>query len=305
MSRILNHILTSPSTVANKIINRSYWYDVYWGGVTKFWRINTFDYDVVNLGSNSGKYAFSYNIAGIKGMNWAVGPQSLLHDFDILKNYFSYLKDGASIIIPICPFSSLSVKYSKQSNLKYYTFLHPATIVGFDEKERLKALLIKNNPLKYLSFKDATDIWKLLLKTYIKRSFHKNNFVDSANYYIEMWKRQFCIDDLDAPLSGKKILDKEYKSTILSDMLDFCIERGFKPIIVIPPMHYSLAEKLSPEFRENYIYSFIRRANQHDVPFYDFIDDKRFHDDKYFRNAYFMSDLGARCFSEIFLKEIL
>ena len=173
MSRILNHILTSPSTVANKIINRSYWYDVYWGGVTKFWRINTFDYDVVNLGSYSGKYAFSYNIAGIKGMNWAVGPQSLLHDFNILKNYFSYLKDGANVIIPITPFSSLGVQYSKQSNLKYYTFLHPATIVGFEEDERVKALLIKNNPLKYLSLKEVLYILKLSLKTYVKRYFHK------------------------------------------------------------------------------------------------------------------------------------
>lgn len=305
MSRILNHILTSPSTVANKIINRSYWYDVYWGGVTKFWRINTFDYDVVNLGSNSGKYAFSYNIAGIKGMNWAVGPQSLLHDFNILKNYFSYLKDGANVIIPICPFSSLGVQYSKQSNLKYYTFLHPATIVGFEEDERVKALLIKNNPLKYLSLKEVLYILKLSLKTYVKRYFHKTNFNDSANYYMQMWKRQFHIEDLNAPLTNNHLLDKEYKTTLLSDMLEFCIERGFKPIIVIPPMHYSLAKMFSPEFRENYIYSFIRRANRHDVPFYDFIDDIRFHDDKYFRNAYLMSDLGAKFFSEIFLKQVL
>ena len=83
----------------NKIIRHTKWYDQYWNGVQKFWYLNRFNLDVVNLGSYSGKYSFNYNDLGVTGMNWAVGPQSLVHDFNILKNYFSYLKLRGTVII--------------------------------------------------------------------------------------------------------------------------------------------------------------------------------------------------------------
>ena len=128
--------------VCNKIVRHTQWYDQFWNGAQKFWNLRCFNLSVVNLGSNSGKYAFNYEGLDICGMNWALGPQSLVHDFNILKNYFSYLKSGATVIITLCPFSSLVSKYSKKHNLKYYTFLHPATIIGFKESERIKALKI-------------------------------------------------------------------------------------------------------------------------------------------------------------------
>ena len=72
----------------NKIIRGTEWYDRYWGGVTKFWSLRTFDIEIVNLGSNAGKHDFCYDDCDISGMNWAIGSQSLVHDFNILKNYF-------------------------------------------------------------------------------------------------------------------------------------------------------------------------------------------------------------------------
>lgn len=43
----------------NKIIRHTKWYDQYWNGVQKFWYLNRFNLDVVNLGSYSGKYSFN------------------------------------------------------------------------------------------------------------------------------------------------------------------------------------------------------------------------------------------------------
>ena len=84
------------------------WYrEGFWKGTTKFWNIPSCDYEVINLGSNSGKYAFCYDGLPVKGMNWAIGPQSLVHDFNILKNSVS------TLFTALCISSFVTVKLDK------------------------------------------------------------------------------------------------------------------------------------------------------------------------------------------------
>lgn len=288
----------------NKAIHHTKWYEQYWNGVQKFWYLNRFNLDVVNLGSNSGKYAFNYEGLDIAGMNWAVGPQSLVHDFNILKNYFSYLRSGATVFISLCPFSSLVSQYDKNTNLKYYTFLHPATILNFDEKERIRALKIKESPIKEIPWLCIKRTLKEGIKYVIHKPLPKCDMEKSATKFIDSWKRQFGIADLDAPLSRQHNKDLENRSLALRDMIEFCLERDLKPVLVIPPVHPALSKRFTKKCRENYIYSFVRRANEYNVPFLNYMDDERFHDDRYFSNSFFMSDKGAKKFTQTVLKEI-
>ena len=283
--------------------------------------MNRFNLDVVNLGSNSGKYAFDYDGLYITGMNWAVGPQSLVHDFNILKNYFSYLGSGASVIITLCPFSSLISQYNKNSNLKYYTFLHPATILDFDEDERMKALKIKESPIREMPWLCIKRTLKEGIKHVIHRPVSKCDMEKNAAIFIDSWKRQFGIADLDASLSEQHGKDQENRCRVLKDMIEFCLERNLKPALVIPPVHPSLGKKLTEKCRENYIYSFVKKAltekcrenyiysfvkkaNKLNIPFLNYMDDERFNDDKYFRNSFFLSEEGAKMFTSIVLKDL-
>ena len=288
----------------NKVIRHTKWYYQYWSGVQKFWYMNRFNLDVVNLGSNSGKYAFDYDGLDITGMNWAVGPQSLVHDFNILKNYFSYLGSGASVIITLCPFSSLISQYNKNSNLKYYTFLHPATILDFDEDERMKALKIKESPIREMPWLCIKRTLKEGIKHVIHRPVSKCDMEKNAAIFIDSWKRQFGIADLDASLSEQHGKDQENRCRVLKDMIEFCLERNLKPALVIPPVHPSLGKKLTEKCRENYIYSFVKKANKLNIPFLNYMDDERFNDDKYFRNSFFLSEEGAKMFTSIALKDL-
>ena len=288
----------------NKVVRHTNWYEEYWNGVQKFWYLNRFNFDVVNLGSNSGKYAFNYEKLDIAGMNWAVGPQSLVHDFNILKNYFSYLRSGATVFISLCPFSSLVSQYDKNTNLKYYTFLHPATILNFDEKERIRALKIKESPIKEIPWLCIKRTLKEGIKYVIHKPLPKCDMEKSATKFIDSWKRQFGIVNLDAPLSRQHNKDLENRSLALRDMIEFCLERDLKPVLVIPPVHPALSKRFTKKCRENYIYSFVRRANEYNVPFLNYMDDERFHDDRYFSNSFFMSDKGAKKFTQTVLKEI-
>lgn len=288
----------------NKLIRHTEWYEQYWSGVQKFWYLNRFNLDVVNLGSNSGKYAFRYDGLGIAGMNWAVGPQSLLHDFNILKNYFSYLKTGAFVIVTLCPFSSLVSLYDKEANLKYYTFLHPATISNFDENERMRALKIKQSPIKEMPWHCIKSTLKEVVKYVMYKPTCKCDMEKNSILFIDSWKKQFGITDLDAPLSDQHTKDQENRIQVLKDLIEFCIERELKPVLVMPPAHPSLGKKLTKAFRDNYVYSFVRKANEHNVPFMNYMDDKRFWEDKYFHNSFLMSEEGARKFTKIVMEEL-
>ena len=61
----------------------------------------------VNIGSNSGLFAFDWESAGVKGLNLAGSPQSMRRGVSILKSRRREIAGGAYVMIPICLFSSV------------------------------------------------------------------------------------------------------------------------------------------------------------------------------------------------------
>lgn len=303
MRRILSYI----NALINKFLLTTNWYcEGFWKGTTKFWTINSCDYDVVNLGSNSGKYAFNYEQLPIKGMNWAIGPQSLIHDYNILKNYFSYLKEGAIVLIPICPFSCLITSYTKDSNLKYYPILHPATIMDFDESERTRAFRIKLSPFKEMPYYCVKETMKEVLRTLYRiiKPRTQINFEKNADAWINLWKQQFEIKDLDAPMSNKHKDERKERSLLLCEMVRFCKERGLRPYVVLPPVHLALASRLSSVFLQNYVYDFIYESIDDKALLLDYLSNSIF-EDSCFQNSYFLNKKGACIFTEKVLNDLL
>ncbi|MBO4828710.1 MAG: hypothetical protein J5534_04650 [Fibrobacter sp.] len=283
-------------------IKRSNGYASYWSGVAKFWDVSDFNYKVINLGSGTAVHAFNYGKRK-NCMNWAMAPQSLAHDFCILKNYFSFLAEGAVVLIPLCPFSCLVSKYSKEQNLKYYTFLHPATVFDFDEQERIKALTKKNLGRKV--------IIKHVLKTFLadkkiefKRLIKPFNYKKNALWWVNGWKKQFSIDDLDAPLSEKHAEEQKNRQNLLREIVSFCLERNLKPVFVMPPMHRELRALFSETFVKNYIDNFITPVLKSPVEFWNYSADELFDSDKYFDSALYMSKKGAVLFTNTLIARL-
>lgn len=297
------NILNYFYRIGNKIVRHTSWYnDEYWQGVTKFWNLQQFGLDLVNLGSGAGVYAFDYEGCDIKASNWALSPQSLVHDYNILKNYFSYLHDGAVVIITVCPFSCLYSKYGKKLNLKYYTILHPATIIDFEESERTKALLFKKDPFKQAPIfcikKTIYEAIRILKSLIVKSNI---NIQKSADGMIMGWKHQFGLINLDAPMSNIHKEQFESRRKTLSTIVDFCKERDLKPVIVIPPMHHTLWHQFPKEFLSNYVESFI---NSVDAPIYDYMKSKDFDKEEYFKTALFLNKRGAKMFTARVLEDL-
>lgn len=291
------NISTFIRLASNKMINQAQWYDRYWGGVIKFWRTNQFNLDCINLGSNSGLYGFDYTqIEGVQGANWALGPQSLVHDFNILKNYFSYLKEGGTVFIPICPFSCLISKYSKESNLKYYTILHPATIIDFEDSERTRALSIMYYPFKAMPLYCIKQLVKSVIRNVISSRKKQLDFTVDSNRMLAGWQKQFGITDLNAPLSSQHAEEQIIRAATLHEMILFCRERELKPVVVLLPMHPALTQQLSDSFRHHYIYDFIQKADIGDTPFIDGFDETNYSDVD-FHSSYLLNKRGAMKFT--------
>ena len=262
------------------------------------------NYDVVNLGSSSGVYDFDYTGLNVKAFNWALQPQSLEYSFKVLKMYFSILRQKGVVFIPFSPFSGLSVtgKWAETAFDKYFDILSPTLIDDYKNVRLRRLYPLFTQPkiaLKSL-FKDVPQ--KRTIRQ-CKQCKSDKDFIADARRWIEIWKREFKIENLDTPLSKENIKGAESRKQLLSEMIDFCLIRNLRPILVLPPIHPTLSKFFTQNFRKNYIYSFIKEANIQQNPVLDYFDDKRFLENKDFDNAFFLSQDGARKFTKIVLTD--
>jgi hypothetical protein len=293
----------------NKLAQHTNWYKNQLADGLKFRKPILLDLDICNLGSNSGKFAFSYEGTGLKGENWAVGPQTLSYDFRVLKNYFSYLREEATVIIPLCPFSSCVKEYEDDAaNHKYYSFLHPILILNFSQSMKEKVMRFVNTPFQSSPLtaikrliKDVPAANDILLST---NSMDMESLEKDANKYLDAWKLEFSISDLGAQVSEQNRGCISYNTNLLTEMISFCLERNLKPVIVLPPISKALISKLSEGFRESYIYSFVRNANTQHVPFLNYLDNACFSDNGLFFNSLFLNAKGREVFSRVVLNDL-
>lgn len=289
--------------IISKITRQSYWYkEKVFQDCEKFWNMKEFDLEVINLGSNSAKFCFNYDSADVKGANWAMGPQSLMIDLNILQSYYSYLKPGATVLIPLCPFSCLvGYDYSYLSD-KYYTILNHSQFPCFNIHKRLEMLDVKNRPYMYIPLIEVVRELLLIVKrTFVQKRNETINEVqmeNDVNRFINGWKSQFFIKDFDDELSLLNKNSYEESKEILYKIVDFCLRYGFKPVIVMPPVSPMLKRSFTSKMLNKCINQYVKEAVGDCVLFLNYLDDKTFSDIKYFRNSYFMNTIGSERFTQ-------
>lgn len=263
------------------------------------------NYDVVNVGSSSAVFAFDYTGLNVKAFNWAMQPQSLEYSFKILKMYFSILAQKGIVLIPFSPFSGLSVagKWPATANDKYYTILDSTLVDDYESVKRRRNYPLFTQPRTALK-RLVKDVPRHVCGTRIKSCYTEEEFRQDAERWMEIWKKEFNIEYLSAPLSDENKKGAESRRKLLSEMIDFCLVRELRPVLVLPPMHPALSNLFTKEFKENYIYSFLRRTNTRNILFLDYFDDKRFVSAEDYDNSFFLSQEGARRFTRIVLEDV-
>lgn len=262
------------------------------------------NYDVVNIGSTSARYAFDYTGLPVKAFNWAEQPQALSYGYKVLCKYYGILKKCGTVVISLGPFSGFDVsgKWPKDANDRYFYILDSYSIDDYKAVRRRRRW-----PL-YANFKSAvTALKKEWLgggRTVKEGSGDCVDFEADARKWMSRWLEEFGMDSLDGALSEENAVGRKKRGALLREIVTFCRERGLRPVIVIPPMHNALTELFTGEFVQKNIVSFVAEAAGDDCEFYNYMYDDAFRQDGYFRNAFMLNETGARAFTEELLKRL-
>lgn len=262
------------------------------------------NYACVNLGSSAAYWCFDYTGTGVRGMNWANVPQTLLDDFRLLKNFHSILRQGGKIFIVIMPFTGLNKRTGWMDTFKYlgtldYTLLdttwrskacHFYAMPIFFGRSALRAVI------RYLLKKERTA--GLPTGANQEENLMEPQALEAdAERWVAGWQAQFGIQDLKAPLTPENLEGRAVRVKVMREMVDFARERGYEPIYVIPPMTAPLANRLTPVFWEQYVASFLREVDR-DVRTLDYLRQPKWQDASLFFNSFFMNAKGRRLFTK-------
>lgn len=303
--------------LVNKFVKHTNWYKNIFIYTKQFvsnigYRDNIIrNYDVVNLGSNPALFAFFYD--GVKGANWATGSQGPDMDFEILRYYHSYIKSGGTVIIPIMPFTSISLYLRKKTaywGKTYYAKF--ASILDYSQIRGNKDLregafffrfpLLsdpKNSLLKII--KDEPKDCRFLLS---EQPMMTLDLKQDAVQCIRGWIKEFDLQSLDAPISGELRACFDKAVELVRNMIDFCLARNLKPALVCPPMTRHLAGKFSSTARKQFISDFVEKCNTADIPFFDYTDCPDFQSDDLYFNSFFLNLRGRKFFTKRVLQDL-
>ena len=262
--------------------------------------------DIVNLGSNHPKFAFDYSDLTVNGMNWAIGPQSFEYDFRILKEYHRLLNKEAFVIIPVCPLKFFLHRYSYDSaNYKYYKILDSSLINNYSPITKLlhidyPILTAKRNVLRLV--KDVSIDNRMVFET---NPMKDEELKADAKKWINGWLKQFSLDSLETSILSKKNEDNiQTNISILKEMIDFCLERKYQPILVTLPLTNYLLDLIPESFINEHIIGNINKANVKDVLFLNYMKDERFTSEDLYFNSFFFNRKGRKLFTKEIVNQL-
>ena len=267
------------------------------------------NFDLINLGSSGGKWAFNYSGMGIKGMNWAQQPQTLLADYNLLRNFHSILRQDGYVLITIMPFTSLNKETEIMDTMKYlkinsHSPIQPEYLKKARLYEEFPIIMLKpalKALVKYVfGLENKT---KKLIEELDINPMNKEMLEKDAIMWIDGWKKQFNITDLDAPLTAFNQEGRKFRIMLMRKLIDFCLERKYKPIYIIPPVTQYLSVYFTESFKNTYIYSFLKDVNR-EVLLLDYSLNVELTDETLYFNSFFMNKRGASRFTERVLKDL-
>ena len=298
--------MSKVKRILGAVVKRSPWFnEVLFPDCKKFWKYNTFNTEVVNLGSTSGLCAFNYEGLPVKGANWALSHNPLSGDRAILKNYFSYLHPKKStVIIPLCPFTSLAGSYNFMED-RFYTLIYPSSIPEFSYKRQQQVKSIKNNPITVYPIYALFYDFKCLVSGQRYKVKSEEQMELDSERWIKSWLHEFSVKSFSDPLS---LLNKDARmdaASILNDLINFCKKRHAIPIIVLPPMYHTLAGKFPLEARKLLLDDLLEMVEDKTVKFINYMDDEEFVRDRtLFRDSFLLNEKGAKKFTARVLRDI-
>lgn len=268
-------------------------------------------WDYVSFGSAYCRFGLDFSDTNIKGFNFGYGSQFFYYTDKMLREYKRSYNEGCHVYIIVADLVFAEVGKGLYNAHKYFEILNKESLG--DEYSRWKHF--KSRYPVFFCIEPIKECIKQVLgmnRIDPYKSTYYNNLSDvqteqAARQRCTAWCMQFGLKDtLTDDITPE--LEEIFKSTrnILTGMVQFCLDNGYKPYLVVTPVSKIMNVQLSDKFVKKVLYDNINMANIQNVPFFDYLRDKRFEDkDLYYNNADFLNTKGRNMFIKILLDDTL
>lgn len=264
---------------------------------------------IVNFGSNYMMYACNnYKELELKGFNFSMPAQSLEIDESLLYQYSDFFSKDCIVVLGLAacvPFYGYSFCSDPE---KYYDIIKKKYLPVFSLKIWLKSAFV-------ISLKKLRVMVKAMLKpvgtireiTYSQRQINDKEKIKALmKNYAKGWEQMFHLKNLKDTNFESCHLDKLDESTkILKRMFSFCKEKGFIPVVVLPPF----GEELNKYYSEKFISESLKKCIKNteiNVPIFDYRVNQNFqrHPELFLDGAFSLNKHGSLKWMKMFLKDL-
>jgi DltD protein len=262
-------------------------------GTYKFYMVPD-NINVMNLGSSHGEFGLDYEeINTITGFNFGLRGQSHYFDLQVLKKYSDKLATGCVVVIPVSCFSLLQgVDYDQR--ILYYRVLGYGSIPDHNPIEyvkfRLLPVLAASFNVKYL-ISDKKSIDPDLFAT---PGADEEFYIYNALYYYGLF------EDLK-----KEGANNENNVKTLGEIVEYCQDNGFKPVLITTPFTNHYNYWYSTEDYSEFYAAIDSIVEKYGVPYLDYSHDPRFGGTlEWFGDSDHLNPTGRRIFTTILLSDL-
>ena len=295
----------------NTVYVNGYYYTDAYGEVQKFSDVPT-GITLANTGTSHGLASFHYpDDIEDTVFNFALSGEDIYHDFQTIKQFTEHIADGCVIAIPTSYFS-FCMSVEDPSQKRYYAYMDKEYLRGFNYETLINAKYLPILRSGEFLFKDlindqAMDVGGIMMEAEAAESETASEDTAAAKEAKEAELRSHAVGRAESWRSGFMIVgekDMPANRQLLIDMVNYCKEQGWKPILVTTPVHYTLNEAFTEEELEHYYFSNVRAVQEAtDVPYYDMSHDEVFSNTpEYYGNSDHLNDDGGNAFTAVFLE---
>ncbi len=259
------------------------------------------------FGSTYAQYAFG-NIQQMgfnKAYCFALPCESSEADLVKLKRLSNKLSPECVVAITLAPCNTLYHWGQLNEGIKHYGYM------SMKEKKDWKVLsfIQYHLPLFPFNIRNAgkivkdTKYQKSIYDMVAPRFYSKEQVAKNAQKMADIWIKLFGLKNLKEPVSNPvNTSDIKKNSTIIVQMIDYCQEHGFRPIIVVPPFSKKLNDYFAADFIQSTLGKVFEMATQKGVHIYDLREDEYFQDNAglYTDGVFLLNQYG----SERFIKRL-
>lgn len=270
-------------------------------------------YDIVAFGSSYCRYAFDFSETGMTGYNFGIVAQFLYYT-DLMIRSFRKCYRRNSLILILLPCLVFGEPGKGKYGASRYVRFVDKRLLG-DEYSIKNLLFQKYFPLFVPSPSNLIKCLKRIFSYTPKNEYRSlehnqlsmDEIKEQANRRCNDWCKEFNLKNTttaDVPAELNNLFEESAK--ILEGIIDYCMDEGLRPVLVIAPASSVMQQYCTKEFLEKVLYSNIKKGNKKNIPVLDYYTDERFCDvDLYANNADFLNARGRRLFTKAVVDDLI